>query len=45
VHVIIYSIIYHVIIDVVKTDGITNPNSRYTLSAFKENTFTTKKIR
>jgi len=33
----IYSIIYQVIIDVVKTDGITNHNSRYTLSAFREN--------
>jgi len=32
-----YSIIYHVIIDVVITDGITNPNSHHTLSAFKEN--------
>jgi len=34
-----------VIIDVVKTDGITNHNSPYTLSAFKENTqFHYKKV-
>jgi hypothetical protein len=38
VHVRIYSTIYHVIIDVVITVRITNPNSNYTLSAFKENT-------